>query len=122
MKKTYSILTLLAAVAGFTSCSNDELSENNESNTNKVIVYATTNAASRATLSNDYNVLWSTGDQIKFVNDENDAVTYNFTLKEQKAQKVFSNLMTDKKFLQMEAIPYIIQLHTMAPTGLHRLI
>lgn len=82
MKKTYSILTLLAAVAGFTSCSNDELSENNESNTNKVIVYATTNAASRATLSNDYNVLWSMGDQIKFVNDENDAVTYTFTLKE----------------------------------------
>ena len=82
MKKIYSILTLLAAVAGFTSCSNDELSENNESNTNKVIVYATTNAATRATLSNDYNVLWSMGDQIKFVNDKNDAVTYTFTLKE----------------------------------------
>lgn len=82
MKKIYSILTLLAAVAGFTSCSNDEFSENEESNTNKVIVYATTNAATRATLSSDYNVLWSTGDQIKFVNDENDAVTYNFTLKE----------------------------------------
>lgn len=82
MKKTYSILAFIAAVAGFTSCSNDEFSENEESKTNKVIVYATTNAASRATLSSDYNVLWSTGDQIKFVNDENDAVTYNFTLKE----------------------------------------
>lgn len=80
MKKIYSILMILAAAAGFTNCSKAELVENKETEKGGTVVYATTDAATKTTLADDYKVLWSTGDQIKFVKDGATTTTYTFTL------------------------------------------
>ena len=82
MKKINSILMILAAAAGFTNCTKAELVDNKEAGNGGTVVYATTDAATKTTLANDYNVLWSTGDQIKFVKDDTPATTYTFTLSE----------------------------------------
>ena len=80
MKKIYSILMILAVAAGFTNCSKAELVENKEAEKGGSVVYASTDAATKTTLADDYKVLWSTGDQIKFVKDGATTTTYTFTL------------------------------------------
>ena len=80
MKKINSILMILAAAAGFTNCSKAELVENKETEKGGSVVYATTDAATKTTLAVDYKVLWSTGDQIKFVKNGATTTTYTFTL------------------------------------------
>ena len=80
MKKIYSILMILAAAAGFTNCSKAELVENKETEKCGTVVYASTDVATKTTLADDYKVLWSTGDQIKFVKDDATTTTYTFTL------------------------------------------
>ena len=80
MKKIYSILMILAAAAGFTNCSKAELVENKETEKGGSVVYATTDAATKTTLADDYKVLWSADDQIKFVKDGATTTTYTFTL------------------------------------------
>lgn len=71
---------ILAAAAGFTNCSKAELVENKETEKGGSVVYATTDAVTKTTLANDYSVLWSTGDQIKFIKSDAPATTYTFTL------------------------------------------
>ena len=71
---------ILAAAAGFTNCSKADLVENKETGNGEAVVYATTDAATKTTLADDYKVLWSTGDQIKFVKSGTPATTYIFTL------------------------------------------
>ena len=80
MKKINLFLTILAAAAGFTNCSKAELVENKETEKGGSVVYATTDAATKTTLANDYKVLWSTDDQIKFVKDGATTTTYTYTL------------------------------------------
>lgn len=80
MKKINLFLTILAAAAGFTNCSKAELVENKETEKGGSVVYATTDAATKTTLANDYKVLWSTDDQIKFVKDGASTTTYTYTL------------------------------------------
>ena len=80
MKKINSILMILAAAAGFTNCSKAELVENKETEKGGTVVYASTDVATKTTLADDYKVLWSTGDQIKFVKDGATTTTYTFTL------------------------------------------
>ena len=80
MKKIYSILTILAAAAGFTNCTKGDLVENKEAGNGGAVVYATTDAATKTTLANDYKVLWSEGDKITFVKDGATNTTYTYTL------------------------------------------
>ena len=80
MKKINSILMILAAAAGFTNCSKADLVENKETGNGGAVVYATTDAATKTTLADDYKVLWSTDDIIKFVKSDTPATTYTFTL------------------------------------------
>ena len=80
MKKINSILMILAAAAGFTNCSKAELVENKETEKGGSVVYATTDAATKTTLANDYKVLWSEGDKITFVKDGATTTTYTYTL------------------------------------------
>lgn len=80
MKKIYSILLILAAAAGVTNCSKADLVENKETGIGGTIVYATTDATTKTTLADDYKVLWSTGDKIKFVKNGEFTTTYTYTL------------------------------------------
>lgn len=80
MKKFNLFLTILAAAAGFTNCTKGDLVENKEAGNGGAVVYATTDAVTKTTLANDYSVLWSTGDQIKFIKSDAPATTYTFTL------------------------------------------
>ena len=80
MKKINLFLTILAAAAGFTNCSKAELVENKETEKGGSVVYATTDAATKTTLANDYKVLWSTGDKITFIKDGATNTTYTYTL------------------------------------------
>ncbi|MCQ2172007.1 MAG: hypothetical protein MJZ17_04540 [Bacteroidales bacterium] len=80
MKKINLFLTILAAAAGFTNCSKAELVENKETEKGGSVVYATTDAATKTTLANDYKVLWSEGDKITFVKDGATNTTYTYTL------------------------------------------
>lgn len=77
MKKINSILMILAAAAGFTNCTKVNIVENNKDG---AVVYATTGEVTKTTLADDYKVLWSEDDQIKFVKDDATTTTYTFTL------------------------------------------
>ena len=80
MKKIYSFLMILAAAAGFTNCTKTNLDENKETEKGGAVVYATTDAVTKTTLADDYKVLWSEDDQIKFVKDGATTITYTFAL------------------------------------------
>ncbi len=80
MNKFFSILAVLVTVAGFTSCTKDNTAENIDADNNGTVVYASTVAATKTTLSEDFRVVWSEGDEIKFVKDGDEDVTHIFTL------------------------------------------
>lgn len=77
MKKINSILMILAVAAGFTNCTKVNIVENNKDG---AVVYATTGEVTKTTLSDDYKVLWSQGDQVKFVKDGDATTKYTFDL------------------------------------------
>lgn len=83
MKKIYAILVILAVAAGFTGCSKDNIVQNNElgAGISEAVVFATTDAVTKTTLSDEYKVLWAAGDCIKFVNSSDKKKTFTFSLK-----------------------------------------
>lgn len=97
MKHIYSFIAILAAAAGFVSCSKEEA--NNPDNPDdfvSVIHACTDEVASKTALGDGYSVVWSEGDQIKLSGAKGDFI---YTLKDEDAGK------TSGTFEHVGAVP-----------------